>query len=85
MGGTIVGDSGPRTGEGAGSMSPEDRVKARPTVLILHSMPDETERIRALLERQPADLRVTHPQRIAESRKQPIFELIFAIATCSFS
>ena len=30
-------------------MSPEDRAKARPTVLILHSMPDETERIRALL------------------------------------
>ena len=43
-------------------MSPEDRVKARPTVLILHSMLDETERIRALLERQPADLRVAHPQ-----------------------
>ena len=43
-------------------MSPEDRAKARPTVLILHSMPDETERIRALLERQPADLRVAHPQ-----------------------
>ena len=62
MGGTIVGDSGPRTGEGAGSMSPEDRAKACPTVLILHSMPDETERIRALLERQPADLRVAHPQ-----------------------
>ena len=72
MGGTIVGDSGPRTGE-RGRFNGARKIgrKARPTMLILHSMPDEPERIRALLERQPADLRVAVGKPTPAQVRQP--------------